>query len=261
MSTATLALSAVTSLLTAGLYLYIGGILRRRRVSEHARLANRMFVLWWQSLGYAGLFGVAFLGLYMAGGVEVWMYQTYLMFVLLVVFLALWGLQFYLAYLYTGSKRSFVPLGAFYGLLFFATVALTERNGVPDRIVDDGWTIRSEPVADMGLAFNLGFVLLIVGPQIVAAIAYARLYRKTTDRTQRYRIALVTGSIIVWFGSSIVATALEVSKDLGWILVSRLIGIMAALVILMAYRPPHWIRAKYGIRSIDDETEAGGVPS
>jgi MFS family permease len=159
-------------------------------------------------------------------------------------------------YLYTGSKRSFAPLGVFYAILFMATIALIEKVGSPERIVDNGWSIRTEPQVEFGLAFNLGFTLLIIGPQMLAAIAYARLYRKTDDRTQKYRIAMVTGSILLWFGSSVVAAALELSQDVAWQLASRLIGIVGALGILVAYKPPRWLRDKYGIRSIKDEAPA-----
>lgn len=261
MTNTTLTLAALGSLLTSVLYLYVGHVLQRRKVSPDARLANNMFVLWWQSLGGLGLLGVGFQLMYMAGRLEIWMYQAYVTFVLLVLFLALWGLQFYLVFLYTGTKRSFVPLGVFYAVLFILTVALIEYVGPPDRIVDNGWQLKTEYLdeetgeygsVDFPLAFNLGFGLLIVGPAILAAIAYARLYRKTDDRTQKYRIAMVTGAIIVWFGSSLVGTAAQVTTTLEWQLFSRIIGVAGALVILMAYKPPRRLRERLGLRSVDD---------
>ena len=261
MSTTTLALSAAGSFLTAMLYLYIGHVLRGRQVSSDARLANGMFVLWWQALGALGLLGVGILVLYMADSLPLWLYRSYVTLVLLGLFVALWGLQFYLVYLYTGSRRSFVPLGVFYGLLFIGTLALIEYMGSPEGLTDNGWAIEVDPEPpELGLAFGLGFTLLIIGPQLVAAIAYARLFSKTRDRTQRYRIALITGSIIVWFGSSLVATGAQASDDLTYQLFSRIISIAGALVILMAYKPPQWIRAKYGIRSIRDDEEARPTP-
>lgn len=260
MSTTTLALSGAGSLLTALLYLYIGRVLRRRIVSEDGQLANRMFVLWWQVLGVIGLAGVAMLGVYMAGLLEVWMYRTYILVVLLGIFAALWGLQFYLVFLYTGSRRSFLPLGVFYAIMAVATLALIEYMGPPEQLVDNGWAIETRPEPpELGLAFSLAFTLLLVGPPLVAAVAYARLYFKTKDRTARWRIALVTGSILVWFGSSVVATGAQVSDDLTYQLASRLIGIAGALVILMAYKPPQWVRLKYGIRSIDDDGPRAAV--
>lgn len=261
MSSMTLALSAAGSFLTAVLYLYIGHVLRGRAVSADARLANGMFVLWWQALGALGMLGVGILLLYMADALPLWLYRSFVTLALLGLFVALWGLQFYLVYLYTGSRRSFVPLGVFYGLLFVGTLALVEYIGSPERIVDNGWALETEPEVELGVAFGLGFSLLIIGPQLAAAIAYARLFSKTRDRTQRYRIALVTGSIIVWFGSGIVATGAQVSDDLSYQLFSRLIGIAGALVILMAYKPPHWIRTRYGIRSISEDDQVQGVPA
>lgn len=260
MSGLTLGLSAAGSILTSALYLYIGAVLRRRAVSADARLANGMFVLWWQVLGGMGLLGVGLLLLYVSGGLEVWMYRAYVNLVLLGLFAALWGLQFYLVYLYTGSRRSFAPLGVFYLLLFVGAVALLEYIGPPERITDNGWSLETEPDVKLGLAFSMAFVLLIIGPQIAAAAAYARLFFKAQDRTQRYRIALVTGSILVWFGSSVVATGAQVSDDLSYQLFSRLVGIGGALVILLAYKPPPWVRERYGIRSIDDD-EGPGVPA
>lgn len=253
MTTTTLTLAALGSLLTSALYLYVGQALRHRKVSDDARLANNMFVLWWQALGGLGLLGVGIQALYITGRLELWMYQAYTTFVLLVLFLALWGLQFYLVFLYTGSKRSFTPLGVFYAVLFLATLALIEYIGTPERIVDNGWQLRTEPRVEFGLAFNLGFILLIVGPAIAAAFAYARLYRKTSDRTQKYRIAMVTGAIIVWFGSSLVGTAAQVTTSLEWQMFSRTIGVAGALVILMAYKPPRWVRERHGILGIDNE--------
>lgn len=253
MSNTTLLLSAAISALTALLYLYVGHVLRKRRVSTDARLAQSMFILWWQSLGGLGLLSAGVLVLYTVGSLEIWVYQAYITFVLLVLFLALWGLQFYLVYLYTGSRRSFAPLGVFYAMLFLATLGLIEYIGAPERLVDDGWSIKAEPTTEFGLAFNLVFVLLIVGPQIVAAIAYARLYRKTSDKTQRYRIGMVSTSIIVWFGSSVLGTAASVSQGVTWQLFSRAISTAGVLVILMAYKPPAWVRRRYGIRSITEE--------
>lgn len=261
MSQMTLSISAAGSALTALLYLYVGAVLSRRKVSADARLAQSMFVLWWVSLGGLGLFGVGATLAYMADQLPIWLYQAYITFVLLVIFIALWGLQFYLVYLYTGSKKSFAPLGAFYGILFLATLALIEYIGAPERIVDNGWNLRTEPEANFSASFGFAFSLLLIGPQLVAAIAYARLYRKTNDPTQKYRIALVTGSIIVWFGSSLLATGAQASTSLWWQLTSRLISTAGALVILMAYKPPAWVKRRYGVRSITDDASPSATHS
>lgn len=251
MSQTTLTLSMLGSVATSLVYLHVGRVLNRRQVSPEARLANNMFVLWWMGLGVMGLFGAAMLGLYMAGGLRVWFYQAYTSFVLMLLFALLWGLQFYLVYLYTGSRRAFAPLGVFYAVLALATMALIEYAGTPQAITDNGWSLQTLPRVEFGQAFTMAFLLVLVGPQMAAAIAYARLYRKARDRTQRYRIALVTTAILVWFGSSLVATALEANRALGWQLLSRVIGLLGALTILAAYKPPTWVRQRYGIQGIE----------
>ena len=255
MSDTTLAIAALGGILTSFLYVYIGRVVRMRKVSPDASLANGMFVLWWHSLGGLGFLSAAIMAVYIAGELEIWMYQAYTTFVLMVLFLALWGLQFYLLYLYTGSRRWFMPLAAFYALMFLATEGLIEYIGPPDAITDNGWQLKTEPEVEFGQAFNLVFTALIIGPALVTAIAYARLFRKTEDRTQRYRIALVTGAIIVWFGSSVIGSALDVTQGVAWQTFTRIISILGAGVILMAYKPPKWVREKYGVHGVETVTE------
>lgn len=259
MSQTTLLLSALGSVVTSALYLYIGIVLRRRAVSAEAHLANGMFVLWWLGLGGIGLLGAGMTVLYTTGHLPIWLYQANTSFSLLVIFAALWGLQFYLVYLYTGSRRSFAPLGAFYALLALATMALIEYTGTPDAIVDNGWSLRTAPRVEFTPLFSLVFVALLIGPQMVAAVAYARLYRRARDRTQRYRIALVTTAILVWFGSSLVATALEASQSVGWQLTSRIISVLGATTILFAYRPPTWVQRRWGISSVESKPDAAAT--
>lgn len=251
MSQTTFLFSTLGSFASSLLFLHIGNVLRRRKVSADAVLANRMFVLWWMSLGGLGLVGVAQNLAYLAGWLPIWLYQAAVSGILVILFLALWGLQFYLVYLYTGSRRSFAPLGVFYGLLYFATMALVAYIGRPETITDNGWSLQTEPTIEFSMAFNLGFSLFIIGPQLFAAIAYAQLYRKTEDATQRYRIAMVTGSIGVWFGSGFVATLLSISDQTAWLVTSRLISVLAALAILFAYRPPKVLRKRYGLEAIE----------
>lgn len=254
MTSNTLLISALASLATSGLYLYIGFVLRKRRVSPESRLANNMFVLWWMALGGIGVLGATMTLVYTTGVLQVWFYQAYTSFLLIVLFAALWGLQYYLVYLYTGSPRSFAPLGVFYSILLFATLGLMAYIGAPESLTDNGWQLRTSPRVELTQAFSLLFIVVLIGPQMVAAVAYARLYRKARDRTQRYRIALVTTAILVWFGSSLVATALEASQSIAWQLASRLISVLGATTILFAYKPPGFIQRKYGIAPVELQT-------
>ena len=252
----TLAISAVFSIATAALYLYIGAVLRQRQVSPGARLAKDLFAAWWIILGLSTLLGVLQLGLYATGNLPIWLYMTNSQLSLFLIFAALWALQCYLVYLYRGTTRAFVPLAAFYLAFYVFVVGVLMWVMVEhpyDRIADNGWTLAAEPEFEVGRGVGLIAILVLVGPQMAAAVAYARLYRKTTDRTQRYRIALLTGAILGWFGTSLLAAAANANEGAGWQLVSRLIGLTAGGIILAAYKPPGWIRRRFDIRGLDDE--------
>lgn len=258
----TLVLGTAASVLVAGLYFYIANVVHGRKVSAEARLARDLFALWWGLLGLTSLLGATQVFLYVTGNLPVWLYLTVAQLTLFTLFVALWALQVYLVYLYRGSKRPVLPLAAFYLLLYTAIVGLLHWIGPPDAIADNGWRLRTEPQADLGRGFGITFLLLLVGPQIIAAIAYARLYRRTSDRTQRYRIALLTGSIIVWFGTSAVVGAASDPDEVNvpWQIASRLLALAAALAILFAYKPPRWVRERYGIQAIETEERKRPTP-
>jgi hypothetical protein len=265
----TLLLSAVGSVVTGALYLYLGRVLKQRKVSPEAALARDMFAYWWILLGALSFLGVVQIALYRAGEMPIWLYQTLGQAGLWALFAALWALQVYLMYLYTGSKRWVAPLGAFYLLLYLAFVALIHWIGPPGAISDNGWMLRTDQTFTLGRGWTIALILVLLGPQMAAAIAYASLYRRTSDRTQRYRIALLTGAILVWFGtSSLVGATSDPNPDhvnVAWQVAQRLLSVAAALTILAAYRPPSWIRRRFAVRSLDDEAmpavSAGGPAS
>lgn len=261
----TLALSTVLAIATATLYLYIGFVLRQRRVSDEARMARDLFGAWWVILGVTGLLGVLQIVLYTAGMLPIWLYTTFTQLALFLIFVALWALQCYLVYLYRGSRKAFVPLAWFYLLLYVLVVGLlnwVQAHHPYEAITDNGWMLRAEPQWELNRAVGVIAILILVGPQLVAAIAYARLYAKAQDRTQRYRIALLTGAIIGWFGTSLVATAADASESMAWQFTSRLIGLVAGGIILAAYKPPSFVKRRFDIRGLDDESHpmAAHVP-
>jgi len=261
----TLAITAGVGVVSAALYLYIGRVVGRRAVSADARLARNAFAAWWMLLGGLGLLGALETALYRSGHLPIWLYQTFTQVALIVLCAALCALQMYLVYLYTGSRRSFYALGAFYALLYLGFIALIAWVGSPQRITDNGWMLRTEPELQLsgGAArwFGVAFIAILLGPQIVAAIAYARLYRKTQDRTQRFRIALLTGAILVWFGTSAIVGAASNphAVNVPWQIVQRILSVAAPLAILLAYKPPRWVRERYGVRSVDQEGQ--GAPA
>ena len=103
------------------------------------------------------------------------------------------------------------------------------------------------------LPFTILLTILLLVPQIIGGLAYFTLYFRVKENTQKYRILLVSWSIILWFVSPFAAAAGGLSEKDGWQFASRLIGLAAAATILMAYLPPRWLKQRYGILSLSDE--------
>jgi hypothetical protein len=96
--------------------------------------------------------------------------------------------------------------------------------------------------------------MLLVFPQIIGSLAYFTLFFRVKEATQKYRVALVSISILIWFLSAFLGSAAGLGQFDWWQIVTRLIGLAATLVILLAYRPLAWLKQRLGIISISDES-------
>lgn len=255
----TLALVGFYDLVVGGLYAYVGSQVSRREVPEEARLAQRMFLVWWFALAASSLLGALNIGLYRAGALHPGYYVAATQANLLAIVLALLGLLYYMVYLYTGTSRWFRPIVVFYVLFYLALLALVAYTwSPPEGFTDDGWSIQALPESDPGLSPAVGttFVLLLVGPQIAAAVAFLRLAPRLEEPTPRYRVRLVGTAILVWFGTSLVGSLVGILTDVelsdldAWQVLRRVLGLGAVLVILAAYKPPAWVRRRYGVEAV-----------
>ena len=246
----TLLFGAALAALSAGIYFYVGRVLsRRRQSSAEAATAWRMFVMWWYALAGATLSG-SLLNLLGAFGIEdLALFTTFTILNLLVTCAALFGLIFYLLYLYTGLNHLFGPLAAFY-FFYYALLIYYVQVRIPNDVNLDRWTVALEfenPIP--GPLFLVALLFLFV-PQLIGSLAYFMLYFQVREPTQKYRILLVSWSIFIWFMSGLLAGIAGLAQYDWWQIVSRLIGLGAALIILFAYRPPSWIKRRFGIAAI-----------
>ena len=253
MNSITLLISALYGFGAAGIYLYIGQRLRQRQIENRASsLAWRFFVMWWFGLAATTLIGalMTLLGLLNLANLSLFVILTHLN--LLSICLALSGLLYYLLYLFTGNARLLWPLIIFYGvyyvwLVFFVTGAR------PIGVSVERWQVALEYEQSLtDSPFFWLIVIFLLFPQIIGSLAYFSLYFKVRQATQKYRVLLVSWSIILWFGSAFLAAATGLSNRDAWQIVSRLIGLSAALAIFIAYFPPNWIKRKYGIVALDE---------
>ena len=251
----TLLFSTVFALVSAGIYGYVGWRLGKRVISSsEARLAWWSFTVWWYGLAATTLIG-GFQNLFGAFGLtSLSLFVTAAYINILPACIALWGLLYYLIYLFTGNSRSRLPLAVFYMIYYVLLVYYTTAS-IPDSVEVGRWSTTLINRAPLRGPFFVILAVLLFLPQIIGSIAYFTLYFRVTDVTQKYRILLVSGSIIVWFLSPYAALAGGLAQHDWWQVASRLIGLAAALTILMAYLPPRWLKQRYGIISLPDESQ------
>lgn len=245
MAEATLLYSALFSLVTGFVYHVVGSMVGRRDLEGDDRVAMMHFKMWWHGFGALSIATALMVTLAYLDRLSLAVYKVFFNAVLLVLFFALWGLAYYLAYLFTGNRRWMVWTAVFYGLFFLYLdylVALADPSGVNV----GRWSVTvqyANQAAIQSPGFRL-FALLLLLPQVVGAIGYGSLYFRTQVPLARYRIGMVSLTLLTWFASSIVASLLRINTADWWSLTSRTISLVAALLILMAFRPPQALRRR-----------------
>jgi hypothetical protein len=253
----TLIFSTLFALISASIYAYVGWRLSKRVISSaEARVAWGSFTLWWYGLAATTLIG-GFQNLFgLVGLTSLSLFVTATYINILPACIALWGLLYYLIYLFTGNRRLLPPLVVFY-IIYYVLLVYYTTASIPDSVEVGRWSTTLINRAPLTGPFFVILAALLLLPQIIGSIAYFTLYFRVTDVTQKYRILLVSGSIIIWLLSPYAALAGGLQRQDWWQIVSRLIGLAAALTILMAYLPPHWLKQRYGIISLNDENQEG----
>jgi hypothetical protein len=246
----TLFFGATFVFLSAGIYFYVGRVLsRRHQASSETGMAWSMFVVWWYALALATLSSgmLSLLGGF--GLVGLPLFTTINIINFLTLSVALMGLMYYLVYLYTGNRNLIWPIGIFYFLYYGLLVYFIEASN-PVGVTVNRWnTALQFENTIRGPLYWIALVLLVF-PQIIASLAYFILFFRVNEMTQKYRILLVSWSILIWFMSSFLGSISGLSQQDWWQIVSRLIGLAASLTILFAYQPPTWIKRRFGVAAI-----------
>lgn len=247
----TLSASALFAFVAALVYAYVGRRLGEREVSEKAQRAAMLFSLWWYALAVTtAVTGIMHLTAALdAASLPVFIALTYLS--VLAICVGLLGLVHYLVYLYTG-RDALVPLGVFYAAYYVLLLYYLTASG-PMGVEVSRWRAAlayQQPLA--GPLFTAVLVLLVF-PQLIGALAYLSLFFKVPEATQRYRILVVSLSIVVWFGSAFAGSVSGLSQEDWWQVATRVIGLGAAVAIYLAYFPPGWVRRRYGVVSLREQ--------
>lgn len=253
----TLLFSALFAVTAASIYSYVGWRFSKRVISSsEARLAWGSFTVWWYGLAATTLIGgfLSLLGALGLTSLPLFVTATYIN--ILVICLALWGLLYYLIYLFTGNRRALMLLAVFY-ISYYVLLVYYITASIPGDVNVGRWNTTLVYRAPLTGPFFVIILVFLLLPQIIGSLAYFTLYFRVSDVTQKYRVLLVSWSIFVWFLSPLIALAGGLAQQDWWQLASRLIGLAAALTILMAYLPPRWLKQRYGIISLSDESKEG----
>lgn len=253
MANEALLLDAAIAFASGVVYAYVGWVTSRRRIGGEAQLAASLFSIWWYTLAAITVVGTAQRVLAYAGIFDLGVHATILHVVILALVAAFWALEYYLVYLFSGSKRWFAPISLYYSILYLWILYLIVYRQPTGVSIVDGrieWAYVRDASRAVRVALGLAFLL----PTLAGAFGYARLYFRVEGTTQRYRIALVSLTFLVWFTTSLVALGLQINDDRWWQEISRYFGLVAALFILAAYRPPGFVRRRWGIEPVTERS-------
>ncbi len=248
MAQETLALAGAVAV-TGGLsYGYVALRLGRRTglAGDDSR-AMRCFALWWSALGLnlllvGPLYWIASVG---ALTLPVQLASSVLQRLLLAVSLV--GLMAYLLYLLTGRARIGVLATIYAAYVALLLTSLVEQQPTGVQVLawrTDLAYARRAPLWSEALSF-----LLIVLPPVASSVAYLRLLPRMGDRTQRYRTALVSASLLVWWVVAVVAGQPGLLDNGPLQIAARLLSIASALAVLSAFMPPAWVRRRLGVEA------------
>jgi hypothetical protein len=244
--TAGAAAVVLVSLAVSAVYLYVGYRLAERRTSAGSRLASFQFAVWWGGLGVSvGIGGIELL-LAIAGALPFALAMTFYLVSILVDCIFLWGLTGFLTYVYTG-RYHLVEVGLIY-IVLYVTILYWFFSRAPYAVAFEAaqpvwrYTNTGGPVL-----LELVLVLVLLAPEIVGAILYLSLRRKTQDSAQRYRITLVGGGILIWFGLDLFIPATTIP----WVIFRTVLLVIPGLMSLFAFFPPVWARRKYGATAFE----------
>ena len=239
----TLLLAAVSTVLVAATYAYVGVSLAR-----HARPVERrpllFFAIWWLATALNQAGGGALYLLAAFGFTDVALQTAYVLTQRLLLSASLVALLHYLLTLHTG-RGHLVPLVLTYSAWWVWQVYLVmarQPSGV------QVFAYRTELLYALPVPPGSQLLaLLIFLPPVIAALGLLRLYRRVEGRARRFRIAMLAGGFTVWWTVAVLAGQ-PALYDVAWFqLLNRVVVIGVAIGILLAYRPMPWMQRRYAL--------------
>ncbi|HEX9816042.1 MAG TPA: hypothetical protein VGB18_03590 [Candidatus Thermoplasmatota archaeon] len=231
------------------------GLLQQRRASgtEGDRAAIYAFAMWWYAAA-AVLFLLALQALLVLVGVETVLLHNVIRYIRMgPLSIAAGSLLFFMLYLLTGRMVWRRWLVAAYSA-FLAFTIYYAYLAEPVTVEVTAWAVRTvgTPVPSWMV---IVFGVLLAGPILLATFAYATLFFKVQDARQRYRLALLAISFIVWFGAILVGFLAGLTSRDWFPILYEAPGLLAGLLVILAYQPPQWIQRRLAATSAESDAQ------
>jgi hypothetical protein len=257
----TLLVAAGISLVVAGVYLFIGyRFLHRPGWEEHSRKAMRHFALWWAATGANILMAAAIYAVAAFGPTSFAAQLSYTVVQRLLLAASLYGLLYYLSFLLVGRVWP-RTLAVAYGLYFLLS-AYSVFASNPQGVHVGQWRTDLAYASSVPLwtsAANLVFILVPILGGTLAGLAVA-IFNRAIEPARRRRLGFVCGALTIWWTVAVLAGQREALGYESFQLINRIVGLVAAIVVLVTYEPRAvlgWMRARF-----HHETAApAGAPS
>lgn len=237
--------SLVVDALAASVATWIGARLLREPSEGIARRARVRFAVWWLGLAADIVINAATWALYALGVTSVLVVSILTYLAVAALSVMFWGLLSYVLYLYTGRPGAMRVVTWLYTAVGVGAAVLIWTLE-PDGVTLSAWGGAIHYVHEPSGATGLGVAIAFLLPPFLSAIAYASLLPRVKDRARRWRIGLVSGSVVAWFGAALVGAA-----GASNVFVSLVMSVASILGLILAYAPPAWTRA-WGMRRLED---------
>lgn len=237
----TIWIGLAVSLATALVYATVGRQVLRR-ADETSKGPLRAFALWWLALALYTTMLVARDAFAVFDMLDRNMLKTVTHLSVGPLVFALWGLFYYLAYIFVGGKRLFWPSVALYALVYaiFVFIVVTLE---PAGVVLRTWDVRIDYATELPPPVDVLVLVLLIVPILLAVIAYATLFFRLEKGEQRLRVGVVSLAILAWFGGSLLAALMGLAEVEWWGLGGRILSIASACAVAFAYATPRRERA------------------
>lgn len=239
MAGSTFALSAAFTLPLAIAYLVVGArVHRRSRLEQQPALA--WFAAFWVGIGAYGFVEAAWMWTHLVG-VGSWPFALFVLHVKVVAtVVGFGGLVMYMLVVYGAGRKTLALVVAAYAMLLAAAETFYSwRQPVAQEAGQ--WGMRLLYAQNDTQPYWTALMALMFVPPLVATLAYAALLRTTSDPALRYRIKLVSASLLAFFVPAFLGW--RAGGFAWWGGVEKALSALMAVGIVLALWPPPSVRA------------------